>query len=229
MSNDSQEYKGYRIRIEQDTDAESPRTSYDNAGTLIVFHSRYELGDPAHGYRSIEELLEHVLTTGAVWLPVTHHEGHISSLSVDVVGMVNTRMEYGSGQFESTDDYNTLILDRQHGVIFMDTETVIKEFGNDSQESRMQALECLKGEIETYNQYLAGDIYGFVITKDCDLDDCDGSKQVDSCWGYYGEEDCKAEAKSVVDYLAKEELKKKRTTRRRTTKQTTKQGASAHA
>ena len=36
--------KKYELKIVQDTDPESPRT-WDNLGTMVCFHKRYELGD----------------------------------------------------------------------------------------------------------------------------------------------------------------------------------------
>ena len=41
-------------------------------------------------------------------------------------------------------------------------------------------LVNLNGEVETYDQYLTGDIYGF---KEVDSE----GNEVDSCWGFYGD------------------------------------------
>lgn len=40
----TEDYRGYHLRIENDEDAESPRR-WDNLGTMICEHSRYDLGD----------------------------------------------------------------------------------------------------------------------------------------------------------------------------------------
>ena len=37
-------YKGCTIEIEQDPDPMNPRTEYDNLGTMICCHKRYNLG-----------------------------------------------------------------------------------------------------------------------------------------------------------------------------------------
>lgn len=55
-----------------------------------------------------------------------------------------------------------------------------------------QRAECL---VDTWNEYLSGEVYGFVS------EDEDG-EQIDSCWGFYGDEGIKEaieEAKSVID------------------------------
>ena len=51
-----------------------------------------------------------------------------------------------------------------------------------------KARECAERLVETWNQYLSGDVWGFSIT------DSDG-EEVESCWGIYGLEDCIEDAK----------------------------------
>ena len=48
----------------------------------------------------------------------------------------------------------------------------------DDEELKSRAYECLKGEVESYDQYLRGDVYGYVC------ENADG-KETDSCWGFY--------------------------------------------
>jgi hypothetical protein len=54
----------------------------------------------------------------------------------------------------------------------------------------------LAGEVKTFDQYLRGDVYGYVVT------DPDGN-EVDSCWGLYGIEDAEQEARSALDFAAR--------------------------
>jgi len=212
-------YKGYEINIQKDDDANSPRQD-DNLGTMAIFGRNAFLGDEHRGsaFIAIESVLEHVLTSGAVFLPLKIREGYIVSLSFDVADMVKIRLGYSAGYFENTSDFENLISDNTNGVIYMDIEKVIKEFGDDSPDSRERALGALKSEVETYNQYLAGEIYGYVITKPCEDSECDGSKEIDSCWGFYGEECCETEAKAVIDSLIESAAKKKRTATKNSTK-----------
>jgi hypothetical protein len=59
----------------------------------------------------------------------------------------------------------------------------------------------LKGEVQTYDQYLTGDVYGYKVYK---VTTCDHGHEheedLDSCWGFYGEEECISEAKGIVEY-----------------------------
>jgi len=53
----------------------------------------------------------------------------------------------------------------------------------------------MKGEVETYDQFLTGDVYGFQVV---DSDD----EVIDSCWGFYSDEGVKdaiSEAKACID------------------------------
>lgn len=58
------------------------------------------------------------------------------------------------------------------------------------------AKKYAKDLIDTWNDYLSGNVYGFEITAE-------NGKEVDSCWGFYGdwEKNCLKEAQSVVDHL----------------------------
>ena len=54
------EHMGHTIRIVQDEDPGNPRTDWDNMGTMVCFHGRYDLGDKheynADHYSGWEEL-----------------------------------------------------------------------------------------------------------------------------------------------------------------------------
>lgn len=56
-------------------------------------------------------------------------------------------------------------------------------------------------EVETYDQYLTGDVYGYVIESE------DGTVD-DSCWGFFGLDHCIGEAKEAAKLEA--EYKRKR-------------------
>lgn len=68
--------------------------------------------------------------------------------------------------------------------------------GKPAKSCRERAVDLLIGEVAEYDQYLTGDVWGYVVGDD-------------SCWGFYGREYCEQEAKSVVDCQLKAELKAK--------------------
>lgn len=72
--------------------------------------------------------------------------------------------------------------------------------------TRDAALKAAEDLCETWNQYLSGDVYGFKIFKvedGCDTEDDDSMEELDSCWGYYGQEECMAEAEAIVNHEIK--------------------------
>ena len=42
-----------------------------------------------------------------------------------------------------------------------------------------RAKACLQSEVEVYDQYLTGEVYGFRVLGEDDT-------EVDSCWGFFG-------------------------------------------
>lgn len=73
------------------------------------------------------------------------------------------------------------------GVIVCDEETIQREFAGD----RDKALKALEAEVAVYDQYLTGDVWGFIaeereVDEDSYLDDNEGWEETDSCWGFYG-------------------------------------------
>lgn len=65
--------------------------------------------------------------------------------------------------------------------------------------TRAKARKAVLGLIEYWNDYLSGNVYGYVI------EDKEGNS-FDSCWGFYGnyEENCLIEARSQLEYHLKE-------------------------
>lgn len=106
----------------------------------------------------------------------------------------------------------------QVGWIYVSREDVLKEYGGKrlTKKLRERAERLLRGEVETYDQYLCGDVWGWVVYDDdddeeeCDCepeDECDCTRHaahVDSCWGYYGVADALSEGKSHLEWLERE-------------------------
>jgi hypothetical protein len=76
------------------------------------------------------------------------------------------------------------------GWIYMPLDKARQEWSGTDEEIKTKALACLKAEVEEYDQYLQGDVWGYVIKKD--------DEEIDSCWGFYGLEYAKECAKEAV-------------------------------
>jgi hypothetical protein len=62
---------------------------------------------------------------------------------------------------------------------------------------RERATKYLEGEVQTYNDYLTGNVCGFIVGDE-------EGENLDSCWGFYGDDGRKeamSEAKNIVDNL----------------------------
>ncbi len=54
-----------------------------------------------------------------------------------------------------------------------------------------QAKDAAEVLIETWNQYLSGDVYGYRLfynPADLNEDEIDDMDELDSCWGFYGDD-----------------------------------------
>ena len=80
----------------------------------------------------------------------------------------------------------------QVGWIYVTHDRISKELTSDEEKADWQKAEdILNQEIKTYDQYITGEVFGFVLEKE---DVCDNCKQqvqehIDSLWGLYGYED----------------------------------------
>lgn len=67
----------------------------------------------------------------------------------------------------------------QVGWIYASYDDIEKTYGAVNAENIETAKQVLVGEISTYDDYLRGDAYGYIIEKD--------GVEVENCWGYLGD------------------------------------------
>lgn len=171
--------------VRYDEYSPNPRTEYDTFGRLFCFHRRYNLGDK-HDYRSEDyagwgEFLEQLRKDFdiAVVLPVfmMDHSGLSVSTSDDM--------------FRACDlagwDWGMI------GWCFCERSDVLKNFGGDDE----KAKQCLRAEIELYNQFVSGDCYMYSIVSRCEH--CSSEMDVvDSCGGFFGRD---IATNGILDHL----------------------------
>ena len=92
----------------------------------------------------------------------------------------------------------------QVGWIICDKETIEREFNGD----RDRAKKCLLAEVATYDDYLTGNVYGFIVEErdfddERDEDDDSDWEHVDSCWGFYGSD---VRENGMASHLESEDL-----------------------
>lgn len=185
----------YRLRIEQDDSPMSPR-EWDNLGTVAAYHRRYNLSDEGAPV-DVEgaQYIEHSDRYFSLPVYLYDHSGIAISTS-SFVGRAH-HAEWDSGKL---------------GIIYVSKDDVRKEYNVKRITKKIEesVLRVLNGEIETYNQYLMGDIWGFVVEKEEIYTADDGDtitewEHVDSCWGFYGEEEAQSEGQAILKSYQEDE------------------------
>ena len=179
------EYKGYNIKIYLDEDPENPRTAWDNFGHMICFHSRYNLGDKHD--MSLEDAKELEKSKDVISLPLYLYDH--SGLTIRTYPF---SCPWDSGKI---------------GFVYVTKEEVRKEYSCKlvTKKIKEKVINLLRSEVEEYDNYLTGEVYGYRIVDD-------NEEERDSCWGFFGNEwremilsDCK----QMIDYYVEEDLKEK--------------------
>lgn len=177
------------VKIMQDTDPFSPRED-DNYGIMFCSHSRYDLGDEQiqeGEFGSWDEIEEYLVKEreAVIVLPLYLYDHSGISIS--------TRSFIGRAQHARWDSGRV-------GFVYTTREQIEMLMGwKRLTKSRLAQIEkYLVGEVETYNLYLMGDVYGYSIEID--------GEHKESCWGFFGLEYVKEEAMSVAEHIFKQEL-----------------------
>ncbi len=179
------EVNGKTVRIYHDTEAESPRND-DNLGVMLCWHRRVLLGDEQISPKDFGEDLGEVSGKireergAALVLPIYIYEhGQITITARESVYAMYPDKEWDAGQV---------------GFIYAEEAAVLREYGLETitEEMLKKVREVLEGEVAVYDQYLMGDVWGYVIEGE------EGDDPGDSCWGFFGLEYCKEEARAAA-------------------------------
>ncbi len=220
----------FRVKLERDNDAESPR-DWDNLGTMACWHNRYNLGDVQPG----GEPLEHKANVAGVDLEsfddYWENAGYRSLMLTmnyeqackEIFNKRKDKIEKAfdaqfislplylydhSGITMSTSSFSCRWDSGQVGFIYVSIADVKKEYSwkTLTKERREKVVQYLIGEVETYDQYLTGDVWGYTV-EEYGFDE-DGDEVVieehDSCWGCYGEDYARKEGESMIEAAKKQ-------------------------
>jgi len=175
---EQEEFGPYTAKIVLDEYPEDPREWADHFGTMVCFHNNYLLGDKtqykSEWFESWKELANELIKEedAAVILPLYLYDH--------------------SGITMSTGRFNCPWDSGQVGFIFVTREQVQKEYSckNMTKKVIAKATALLEAEVEEYDQYLTGQVFGFQVEV--------GGEVLDSCYGFYGQEYCMSEARGVI-------------------------------
>jgi len=185
-------YKGYDIEIIQDDMCENPNDRGDSSLHFLVYdHNQF--------------YIESKLVSGQEIFDQMHEEPDIRTFDIPnpyrkkgesfntpffffpVYAYIHSGVSLSLGR--GTDTWDTSF----KGFVMISTE-----YWPDEEE----AVKCAEAVLKEWNDYLSGNVWGYRITDE------EGEDR-DSCFCYVGDEDyCIDDAKSVVDWYAKDDQKK---------------------
>jgi hypothetical protein len=177
----------YRLRIEQDDSPQSPR-EMDPLGMMLCFHKRYTLGD------------KHSLHAEDFPLGWSDIESHLTVVN-QVEHVLRLYLYDHSGLTMSTTPFGDRWDSGQIGFIYCTQKSADKWNGGPMTKERIEA--ALRTEVEVYNQYLQGDVWGYIVeeVKTCPTCSHVEYDHVDSCWGIYGEETAREDGQAALAAL----------------------------
>lgn len=193
-------YKGHHINIYYDPDPQSPR-EWDNLGTFYTSHLNYRPEEDFYRHFEREEVFD-------------ENRDFLDSFKKKYIALKiylydHSGLTISSGPFSCPWDSGLF------GMVAVSIEKVKKEYGwKKITAARRRKIEgYLQREIDIYDQYLRGEVYGFQITPEDNDSDILGS-----CWGYFGDngiEQLKAECRDTIDALITDRKKQEREERLR--------------
>lgn len=158
---------------------------------MVCFHTRYRLGD-RHPYTNDSAGMEEFTK----WAKTRLDHGEIVIASIELYdhsGLSVRVLDWG---------YSCLTPKRTGwdsgvvGWVYVEKQKMIDELQVSESEWRGRAEELVVSRVETYDQYLAGEVYGFELSEMEHETVKRGGKQVtaywdvwtltDSCWGFFG-------------------------------------------
>lgn len=160
-----------QVRIEYDPDPESPSQWGSLLGEITYnARSRYVLGTEPVDLDRFEEIGRKIESGEYIGLPVY---AYVHSGATIRAGETNPfSCPWDSGR---------------SGWVYTTREKVLAEYGGKrmTKAIKERALTHLREEVEAFDIYLRGEVYGYVVEHLVDGE----WEQRDSCWGYYGLDD----------------------------------------
>jgi hypothetical protein len=164
-----------RFYIVQDDQPSDPRKEYDNMGTMACWHRRYSLGDVQPTENATLWRMENV-PKGSIVLPL---------FLLDHSGLAMRTYDFSNcdpGQWDSG----------QVGIIFVTPEGLRKSSGEKriTKKVRENAEAVLRDEVKQYDNFLQGNVWGYVYEKfKSTCSECGHIEyeEDESSYGFYGE------------------------------------------
>lgn len=169
----TREHGPLTIRIVRDENPLNPRVEWDNLGTMVGWSREYNVGEErARSSRDFLEDLAGELVEGDLSIHDTLTEDRLLELVREHAVLLPVYVRgRGDGCFAGSPSDD---LEGADGAIYVTLTRAAEEYPRDM---RACAEGMLKVEVETFNHYASGEVYGWIV-------EC-GGEHLDSCWGYF--------------------------------------------
>ena len=170
--------QSYRIAIYPDGDTVDPLEDWSEMGTILSLNRRHNNFD--------SDGVEDALGNNPDAVPLSYFEHGLCRWAVAGELPAGARCPWDSVPFA--------------GVWLPDAATLASARPYGGWTRRQFMRKRARQACEVYTQWCNGDVYGIEITRIVTCPCCGEGKEepVESCWGYYGLEDCLAEARAMV-------------------------------
>jgi len=175
-----------QVSLHYDETPIDPRKDFDNLGTMVCSHRRYNFPNEADfdfdaysGWAEIRAAIEEINKAPG--------DIHFAGVILPIYMLDHSGLAISTKSFSDPWDSG------QIGFIFVTPEQIRKEYGDFNPEKVALATKVLEGEVEEWGHYLNGEIYGYIV------EDPDGD-EVDSCWGFDDLDYCREQANEAADY-----------------------------
>lgn len=205
------EYRGHVIEIHRDDDAESPNNWWDEGVFLVYEHRQFHVEREGFDPRLIADYLN------------SPEEDQVNSVYKNYrIYPVEAYIHSGVA-LKLFDGKKTCRFDSSvTGFVLISKEKIDCDLQrNHNKQLRDKTDEEIyrhfaQGLLDTWNQYLSGDVYGFETYRVKKCSSCGNEEKtfMDSCWGYYGDDHEASglldEARGEIDSRINNEQKAKR-------------------
>ena len=171
----------------------NPR-EWDNLGTMAYKHRNYKLGEEQ--ISDPIEWLEDKMDIPNTFKSTNERLHELEKRFFEEYIALPLYLYDHSGITMATTPFGCRWDSGKVGYIYMTKEKAREEYGYKliTKARREKLLSYLKGEVETFDQYIRGDVYMFKV------EDEEG-EEIDSCGGFYGQD---WENNGIKDHIDKE-------------------------
>lgn len=170
MTYSNEDYKGFEIEIIYDECPQNPMEDFDHLGTMVNYVNGHYYGKNVDNYSNKEDMLYAIADLNES--EDEYYHSHYFKRDFDPEEYLLKKIAKHSFYVDDDGLFSYVSKD--------DVRQEWKCKTRISAKVKKSVLSCLRGEIDTLNAWGNGEVFGYQIH--------DISSDIDSCWGFYGED-----------------------------------------